>query len=386
MIATFSDEVIAKEEEERVIQFASETLDILETLNENMDSLRKEKRVSADDFQKEYEQIYKSPGREGDYEILSRSSSYDDEPKLKRLRERIIQWPTEESFYDCQKVNQIIVLNRVLKHGDSSSLPEKQERRPPEPSSARTEVLPTAEPMPLEPERVFIKGGTFKMGIALGLVRRFLDEVGGGFVDDKREHEVTVSDFYIGKYEVTFAQYDAFCEATDKKKPDDGGMGRDNRPVMNISWYGSVAYCEWLSAQTGKKYRLPTEAEWEYACRAGTSTLYSWGDSEREEKDYAWCRTNSGWKTHEVGGKKPNAFGLYDMHGNVGEWCADWYETDYYKRSPRDNPKGPSSSDVRVVRGGIYFDYGSGLRSGTRDFFMPYESCNWYGLRVVRDP
>ncbi|MEN8221031.1 MAG: SUMF1/EgtB/PvdO family nonheme iron enzyme [Pseudomonadota bacterium] len=120
----------------------------------------------------------------------------------------------------------------------------------------------------LGPEMVWIPAGTFRMG----------DIQGGGHDNEKPVHQVSVSRFAIGKYEVTFAEYDKFAQATGRKKPNDRGWGRGNRPVINVSWHDATAYAEWLSQQTGQKYRLPTEAEWEYAARAGTTTKYWWGN------------------------------------------------------------------------------------------------------------
>jgi len=128
-------------------------------------------------------------------------------------------------------------------------------------------------------------------------------------------------DFEIAKYPVTFEEYDLFCEDTGRKKPYDEGWGRGKRPVINVSWYDAKVYCEWLSEKTGENYRLPTKAEWEFACRAGTTTKWSFGDDEKELEKYAWYSKNSNNKTHPVGEKLPNPWGLYDMYGNVFEWC-----------------------------------------------------------------
>ncbi len=239
----------------------------------------------------------------------------------------------------------------------------------------RTDPPPQQQRKPFEPEMVFIKGGTFQMGSPPGEKERDSDE---GPV-----HEVTVSDFYLGKYEVTFAQYDAFCDATGAKKPNDEGWGRGKRPVINVSWNDADAYCAWLSKQTGKEYRLPTEAEWEYACRAGTSTLYSFGDSGSQLREYAWYISST---THEVGGKKPNPWGLCDMHGNAWEWCADWYDKDYYKSSPGIDPKGRSLGEYRVVRGGGCYGTDNHCRSAFR-FKMPPDNGGLnIGVRLLRTP
>jgi formylglycine-generating enzyme required for sulfatase activity len=166
------------------------------------------------------------------------------------------------------------------------------------------------------PEMVLIPAGKFRMG------------------EKQSVHEVSVESFAMGRYPVTFAEYDYFCEETrhalslheNRKKPEDRGWGRDNRPVINVSWHDAVAYTEWLSEQTGQQYRLPTEAEWEYAARAGTETDYWWGNDIDETK--ANYDENIGHTT-PVGNYEPNPFGLYDTAGNVWEWTCSEYESQY---------------------------------------------------------
>jgi len=236
-------------------------------------------------------------------------------------------------------------------------------------------------------EFVWIPPGTFDMGSNYG------DS------DEKPVHRVTVRDFHIGKYEITNAQYKAFLDASgydgtaeadsDYLKHFRGKSNmstEDNHPIVWVSWKNAVAYCRWLSEQTGKRYRLPTEAEWEYACRAAAKTRYSFGDSESSLGDYAWHSSNSGSKTHEVGSKKPNAWGLYDMHGNVWEWCADWYDKNYYSKSPEVDPQGPTSGQSRVLRGGSWCDSPDSLRSANRNWGFPDYTDSYYGFRVARDP
>ncbi|MGV2336729.1 MAG UNVERIFIED_CONTAM: formylglycine-generating enzyme family protein [Planctomycetaceae bacterium] len=154
-----------------------------------------------------------------------------------------------------------------------------------------------------------------------------------------------------------------------------------------ISWDDVVEFCQKLSRKEGRRYRLPTEAEWEYVCRAGTTTRFSFGDDEsqlgsmRGLTEMPTIRTKN--TPHRVGQKKPNAFGLYDMHGNVWEWCADWYEGGYYKSSAGADPQGPSSGSFRVLRGGSWYSGPIVLRSSFRHFFTPgYRNYNT-GCRVV---
>jgi len=225
------------------------------------------------------------------------------------------------------------------------------------------------------PEMVRIPAGSFKMGS-----KYYHDEIPA--------HQVSLSAFSIGKYEVTFAEYDNFANATGRSKPSDSGWGRGNRPVINVSWHDAVAYAKWLSKQTSKKYRLPTEAEWEYAARAGTTTEYSFSN-DGSLGDYAWYVPNSSLKTHPVGEKEPNAWKLHDVHGNVWELVHDVYDSSYYNRSPRSNPRGSSGGrhgSSRVMRGGSWRGSAGHLRTAARYQYSP-ESRNYsVGFRLVSQP
>jgi len=214
-------------------------------------------------------------------------------------------------------------------------------------------------------EMVLIPAGEFMMGLD------------SGDSDERPFHKVYLDTYYIDKYEVTFEQYDKFCEATDRGKPGDNDWGRGNMPVINVTWNDAVAYAEWA----GK--RLPTEAEWEKACRAGSTGKYCFGDSESELGDYAWYYGNSGNKTHPVGQKKPNKWRIYDMHGNVWEWCSDWYKKNYYKNSPYKNPKGPDSGSVHVLRSGGCFTYANTCHSAFRGWSSPVNSGILGGFRCA---
>jgi formylglycine-generating enzyme required for sulfatase activity len=189
-------------------------------------------------------------------------------------------------------------------------------------------------------------------------------------------HEVTISKpFYMGVTEVTQAQYQAIMGMN----PSDV-KGATN-PVEMVSWNDATEFCKKLSEKTRQAVRLPTEAEWEYACRAGTKTAFCFGDADTGLGDYAWYDGNSGSKTHPVGQKKPNAWGLYDMHGNVWEWCADWY-ADYPKGAVTD-PQGPTSGASRVLRGGSWNFDPALCRSATRHIYTPDIPCGIFGFRVV---
>jgi len=206
---------------------------------------------------------------------------------------------------------------------------------------------------------VWIEGGTFMMG----------SNDGGS--DEKPVHQVTVNGFYMDKTEVTQAEYERVMgnnPSSFKNCPD--------CPVEKVSWHDAKAYCE----KVGK--RLPTEAEWEYAARAGSTTKYYWGNGAPDA--YAWYGGNSGKKTHPVGQKQPNAWGLYDMSGNVWEWCSDWYNEDYYANSPAQDSKGPSSGTGRVLRGGSWFNLPESLRSANRVRNGPDDRFINNGFRCVR--
>jgi hypothetical protein len=162
-------------------------------------------------------------------------------------------------------------------------------------------------------------------------------------------------------------------------------------PVETVSWEDCEEFCRRLSAlpaerEAGWTYRLPTEAQWEYACRAGTASRWFFGDDEAALPDYAWFRKNSGWRTHAVGEKKPNAWGLYDMCGNVCNWCADWSASHYYRQSPPSDPSGPATGADHVVRGGCFQQHALPMRSAYRssDAGMSAAGLN-RGFRVTAD-
>ena len=176
-------------------------------------------------------------------------------------------------------------------------------------------------------------------------------------------------EFEIGKYQVTFDEYDIYCEDENKDKADDRGWGRGKRPVINVSWHDANDYCKWLNKKSKQNYRLPTEKEWEYACRAGTETKWSFGDDEKQLDKYAWYDDNSNGRTHLVGEKLPNPWGLYDMHGNVWEWCEDWYDKD---------------EKWKVVRGGSWFLYAYNTRCAYRSYWTPTSRFDIMGFRILR--
>lgn len=182
--------------------------------------------------------------------------------------------------------------------------------------------------------------------------------------------------FYMGIYEVTQEQYNAVMG---NNPSNFSGL---KNPVETVSWNDAMKFCEKMSQVTKMKVTLPTEAQWEYACRAGSQTRFSFGDNDSGLAEYAWYDANSGGKTYPVGQKKPNKFGLYDMHGNVWEWCLDWYQNSYSKLNSQ-NPNGPTNGSYRVLRGGCWISNANYCRSTVRSRSLPGNRLIYYGFRVV---
>ena len=242
-----------------------------------------------------------------------------------------------------------------------------------------------------------------------------------GNADELPVHKVKLDAFWMSNLEVTWdifepflykdyeksnstnisAQVDAVTRPSKPYLDMTFGMGKQNHPALAMTQYNAIQFCKWLYARTGVFYRLPTEAEWEYACRAGSSNEFSFGDDEKILEEYAWFKSNSNKKTQEVGLKKPNAWGLHDMHGNVAEWTYDQYTTDFYTNSAdTKNPVAiPDKLYPLVVRGGSYDDDAKYLRSAARTASEPawkqidpqIPKSNWWfpeapfiGIRLVR--
>jgi formylglycine-generating enzyme required for sulfatase activity len=240
---------------------------------------------------------------------------------------------------------------------------------------------------------VYIRGGTFTMGSPE-------NESGRSSVEGSQTRVTLTDDFWMGETEVTNAQYKRFLEESGYDGSGDADSDYlkhfrgqsdmpvgSSHPVVWVSWKNAMAFCEWASRKSGMKVTLPTEAQWEYACRANPSktTRYSFGDSDSSLGDYAWYDKNSGGKTQPVKTKKPNAWGLYDMHGNVWEWCLDWY-SDKLPGGSVTNPPGPGSGGSRVVRGGSGSSLPVGCRSADRYRYTPSFTHNLNGFRVVAVP
>lgn len=218
-------------------------------------------------------------------------------------------------------------------------------------------------------ELVWCPPGTFQMGSPEDEEGSYYDEI---------PHEVTLTrGFWIGKYPVTQGQW----EEEMGSNPSSFKTSGPDAPVEKVSWDDAQEFCRALSQRDGREYRLPTEAEWEYACRAGSTSPWCFGDDEKKLGDYAWYKENSDRRTHPVGQKKPNAWGIHDMHGNVWEWCQDWYG-DCPADSTTD-PLGPKGGSIRVRRGGGW-SYDAGLcRSAYRNWSNPVNRSYGLGFRVA---
>ena len=248
----------------------------------------------------------------------------------------------------------------------------------------------------LGPEMVWIPAGSFDMG-------------SNEYDDEKPVHRVSIKRFAMGKYEVTVGEYMRFVRSTGRHAPEwqekgsqyniktgtndyykelGSALTNKNHPMVGISWNDVVAYTKWLSDQTGKKYRLPSEAEWEYAARGGTATKYWWGNgASHEYMNYSGTGGKDRWKsTSPVGSFKSNAYGLHDTLGNVWEWVQDWYDGDYYSNSPSTDPKGPSTGSYRVYRGGSWSDAARLCRTAGRNDGSPGLRDDNVGFRLSRHP
>ncbi|MBK8194291.1 MAG: SUMF1/EgtB/PvdO family nonheme iron enzyme [Lewinellaceae bacterium] len=279
---------------------------------------------------------------------------------------------------------------------DGDGVPDHEDKCPSEKGEIALEGCPRADNM------ILVRGGTFQMGS------------NDGEADEKPVHSVTVSDFYLGKYEVTAAEFKAFVDATGYQ-PDADKWGNSwvytdtckqqrgvnwkyetrgnlrpsseyNHPVIHVSWNDATAYCEWLSKKSGLKYRLPTEAEWEYAAGGGSTGRTKWSGTSNEN-DLINYANNAGNKdgfatTAPVGSLQANTLGLHDMSGNVYEWCSDWKDT--YPSSAQTNPVGPSSGSYRVIRGGSWVNDPQVCRVANRGNFKPDARFNFVGFRLAR--
>ncbi|MCK6527242.1 formylglycine-generating enzyme family protein [Myxococcota bacterium] len=246
-------------------------------------------------------------------------------------------------------------------------------------------------------EFVLIPAGTFQMGTPTPTCPKddpftekdeYADCMDGVSSDEMPVHRVTISKpFYLGKTEVTQAQWVAVMGTNPARfKTEKAGEDSRNHPVENVSWDDVQTFIGRLNAKEGTTvHRLPSEAEWEYACRAGSMGAYGFGNDVGQLRVHGWFGGNSGGKTHAVAQLRPNAWGLYDMHGNVWEWVEDRWAKDFYASSPPTDPRGASSSSYRAYRGGSYTNDADFTRSATRgDFGTPYTGHMDLGFRLAK--
>ncbi|MDR2971623.1 MAG: formylglycine-generating enzyme family protein [Bacteroidales bacterium] len=253
----------------------------------------------------------------------------------------------------------------------------------PKPAEPKPEPPKTTESTLINIAMIPVQGGTFTMGCT--------NEQGSDCYDsEKPAHSVTVSSFQIGKYPVTQAQWKAVMGSY---PPELYNTGCDECPVDNVSWNDVQEFIRKLNALTGKRYRLPTEAEWEYAARGGNKSQgYKYSGSNNID-EVAWYYGNyknskhgSQGSTHLVGEKKANELEIFDMSGNVWEWCSDWYGENYYSSSPANNPTGPSSGSSRVLRGGSWYFYAEHCRVSARRGNAPGNRYSHNGFRLLLVP
>jgi len=293
--------------------------------------------------------------------------------ELPRFRERATTVPVEERL-SAEPVAVGAVPASVRPEEDVTLIPAVSVGPPAVPPPTLRDRLRGGS---LGPTMAVLAGGTFRMG---------QNSLGGG--DSGPEHEVRIPPFLIGVNEVTFQQYDLFARATGRGLPEAFGWGRATRPVVAVSWSDAQAYADWLTRQTGKRYRLPSEAEWEFAARAGVRSSYPWGFSM--ERGKALCfDCGSQWdnrSTAPVGSFTPSAFGLYDMAGNVLEWVADCYTTSYDGAPADGRARVDGGCANRVARGGAFNKPASSMKTHVRSKFSPESRLNMLGFRVARDP
>lgn len=244
-------------------------------------------------------------------------------------------------------------------------------------------------------DMVKVEGGTFMMGSR--------DDNKIAENDEQKQHEVTVNTFEINKLEVSVWEWKDYCKKTKKALPAKQAWGwNDNYPITNVTWNDAINYCNWLSKQDGLKptykivgpnvvcdfsangYRLPTEAEWEFAAKGGNKSKNSLVSGSTVTEDVAWYVKNSGRRPHAVGTKLPNELGIHDMSGNVWEWCWDWYNQEYYKIEDGKNPKGPIRGEKKSVRGGSWDSQENYLRTANRISTSPDKTNEFYGFRLAR--
>ena len=315
-------------------------------------------------------------GRPGGRAWAKRLRDQGLSPAMLDCLEQCFEEDRDDRFADAAALAE--ALARAMEQ-EAAASPGQHQARP----QAAAAPKPTPAPLPAHPKpptppqkpRPHEDLITNSIGLKLKLIQPGIFIMGE--LLNGPPHRVTITKpFYIGIYPVTQDEYERVTGSNPS------GWPGSWRPVERVSWDDAQAFYQKLSEMAGLEYRLPTEAEWEYACRAGSTTAYCFGDDQARLGDHAWYERNSGRQTHEVGLKKPNAWGLCDMHGNVWEWCRDWYGD--YRTEAQTNPEGPRTGDVRVLRGGSWGTNASICRSASRSKSTPRYAPNYLGFRVAR--
>ncbi len=283
-------------------------------------------------------------------------------------REKTDKIAEEEKQQSAAEADKRAEVEKSRQEAEAGKVAEEKKRQAEEEAKKRAEAEAARKiNEKMAGEFVFVKGGCYRMG----------DTFGDGRPDERPVHEVCVNDFYLGKYEVTQGQWQGVMGYNPAYH-----KNGDEYPVEQVSWNDVQGFILKLNDKTGQFYRLPTEAEWEYAARSGGKPeKYSGGG---DVDAVAWYQSTSGGKTRHVGTKAPNGLGIHDMSGNVWEWVQDWYGSGYYSGSPRNNPKGPSSGTHRVARGGGWSAEVESCSSTDREYLIPAGGNNSMGFRIVR--
>ena len=302
---------------------------------------------------------------ESDFEVMSQIvhgdlssvlNKYDIELKTNAVITKMTKNQKTERYVTCYNCTEEIKGNGYIKQNEPViKIKEKVEEKKEEKSNI------------LLPEMIYVEGGSF--------TRYSSNSFGFG----KEEHVVTLDSFYIGKYPITQKEWISIMGNNPSH------FKGDNLPVEQVSWNDVQNFITKLNLKTGENYRLPTEAEWEYAARGGIKSKgYKYAGSNNIN-EVAWYKSNSSNQTQPVGTKAPNELGIYDMSGNVWEWCQDWYDENYYSISPNNNPKGSYKGTIRVLRGGSWYVAGSNCCSAIRGRNVPIGRSSFYGFRLVQD-
>jgi len=331
--------------------------------------VQKERAVEAGQFLGVGKIVIGSIGIVGRTYMISISLVNIESGETERVEEDTCKCEIDELIESVKRA-----ANKLMEGGPAPALM-------PAPAPARHESIPQVQLPVLSPsgityrdpvtgmEFVSIKGGCFQMG----------DVFDDGDREERPAHEVCLDDFYLGRYEVTQGQWKAL-----KGRNPSSNKKTDLHPVEDVSWNDAQDFIKELNRKSGRNYRLPTEAEWEYAARSGGQRQKWAGTNNESELDtYAWHDDNASRETHPVGQKSPNALGLYDMTGNVWEWAGDWYDSGYYKESIRSNPTGPGRGSDRVYRGGSYEDSAKDLRTAKREKKSNRRNDDTLGFRLV---